>query len=141
MSERPSTRMIDRLLRDYAYLRRVIESIEPTTAGLVRIPLRGIRRGSPVEYIAIRRAELSMVLDAVERAWRSLEPELRYIARLKYRRGLRNYEIVKCCHFSRSALDDRLKAIRDAVAAEIMLLPEAIWKQFESKIEAIEQAE
>jgi len=127
---------IDYLLYNYVYLRKEVELLGAQQSGVVKIPPRGTRRGSPVEVIAIERAELTMVLDAVDRAWQSLTPELRQIARAKYRRGMKNIEIQKRYYLSKSTLDRKLGCIRATVAGYLALVPEAILRRFWGENEA-----
>lgn len=136
MSSELPTQAIDYLLYNYPYLRQEIELLTPAHGGIVRIPSRSGRHGSAVEVVAIERAELTVVLDAVEHAWRSLSPELRKVAVAKYRRQLKNREIEKRCFLSKSTLDRRLGCIRAAVAGYLVLVPEAVMKRFWGRNEA-----
>lgn len=125
---------IDYLLYNYPYLRREVESLDKSPGGIVMVPCRGVRRGSAVEVTAIERAELSMVLDAVERAWRSLTGDLKDIARAKYRRGMRHSEIERRYFLSRATLSRKLSTIRATVAGHLALVPEAILRHFWAQI-------
>lgn len=129
---------IDYLLYNYHYLRREVEALHPASGGLVRVPRRDARPGNPVEAVAIKRAELSMVLDAVEFAWRHLTPDLRRIARAKYRRGWTNREIAKRYYLSLSTVARRLTSIRAAVARSLASVPDAILTSFWRGIDAIQ---
>ncbi len=129
---------IDYLLYNFHYLQREVDSIQPATSGIARIPARDVRPGNPVETVAIKRAELSMVLDAVDFAWRHLTPELRRIARAKYRRGWSNSEIAKRYYLSLSTVARRLTSIRGGVAGVLMTLPDTILTRFWRGIDAIQ---
>ncbi len=130
---------IDYLLYNYHYLRREVEALHPASGGgLVRVPRRDAKPGNPVETVAIKRAELSMVLDAVDFAWRHLTPELRRIARAKYRRGWSNQEIAKRYYLSTSTVTRRLTSIRAAVAGSLASVPDAILTSFWRGIDAIQ---
>jgi len=129
-------RAIDYLLYNCLYLRKEVDLLGSTGGGLVRIPSRARRHGSPVEVLAIQRAELTIVLDAVDRAWQSLTSDLKQIARAKYRRRMRNREIEKRYFLSKSTLDRKLGCIRAAVAGYLALVPEAILRRFWGENEA-----
>lgn len=133
---------IDYLLYNYHYLRREVEALHPSSGGLVRVPLprRGAKPGNPVETVAIKRAELSMVLDAVDFAWRHFTPELRRIARAKYRRGWSNQEIAKRYYLSLSTVSRRLTSIRAAVARSLATVPDTILASFWSQIDSLSDA-
>lgn len=121
---------IDYLLYNFHYLQREVDAMQPATSGIARIPAKDARPGNPVETVAIKRAELSMVLDAVDFAWRHLTPELRRIARAKYRRGWSNQEIAKRYYLSPSTVTRRLTSIRAAVAASLASVPDSILTSF-----------
>lgn len=132
---------IDYLLYNYHYLRREVEALHPSSGGLVRVPRRGAKPArNPVEAVAIKRAELSMVLDAVEFAWRHLTPDLRRIARAKYRRGWTNQEIAKRYYLSLSTVARRLTSIRAAVALSLATVPDTILASFWSQIDSLSDA-
>ena len=89
-----------------------------------------------MEVIAIERAELTIVLDAVDHAWRSLTGDLKDIARAKYRRRLKHAEIEKRYFLSRATLTRKLSTIRATVAGYLALVPEAILRRFWAQNEA-----
>lgn len=128
---------IDYLLYNLHYLQREVDALQPSAGGVVRIRARGLRPSSPVEPVAIKRAELSMVLDAVDFAWRHLTPELRRIARAKYRRGWSNQDISKRYFLSESTVTRRLTSIRAAVAGTLASLPDVILTSFWRRIDEI----
>lgn len=121
---------IDYLLYNFHYLQREVDAMQPNTSGIAHIPARDARPGNPVETIAMKRAELSIVLDAVDFAWRHLTPELRRIARAKYRRGWSNQEIAERYYLSPSTVTRRLTSIRAAVAASLASVPDSILTSF-----------
>lgn len=121
---------IDYLLFNCTYLRKEVDLLGSTGGGLVRIPSRARRHGNPVEVLAIQRAELTIVLDAVDHAWQSLTGDLKQIATAKYRRRMRNREIEKRYFLSKSTLDRKLGCIRAAVAGYLTLVPGAILRRF-----------
>jgi DNA-directed RNA polymerase specialized sigma24 family protein len=102
--------------------------------GLIVVPARGATHRSPVERVAIKRAEISAVLDAVERAWRSLPSDLKEVATAKYRKNMGYKETATRCHVSPATLDRKLQAIRAKVAAELALVPKGVMKVFWTKI-------
>ncbi len=128
---------IDYLLHNYNYLKREVESIQLGSKGFARIPTKGATPGDPVATVAIKRAELSMVLDAVDFAWRHLTPELRRIARAKYRRGWSNQEIAKRYYLSLSTVSRRLTSIRTSVAGVLATLPDMILTRFWHEIDML----
>ena len=129
---------IDYLLYNFHYLQREVDAMQPNTSGIAHIPAKDARPGNPVETVAIKRAELSMVLDAVDFAWRHLTPELRRIARAKYRRGWTNQEIAKRYYLSPSTVTRRLTSIRAAVAGSLASVPDSILTSFWRGIDAIQ---
>jgi DNA-directed RNA polymerase specialized sigma24 family protein len=131
---------IDYLLYNLHYLKREVDILQPATGGLVRVPAKDARLGNPVEKVAIKRAELSMVLDAVDFAWRHFTPELRRIARAKYRRGWTNQEVAKRYYLSLSTVTRRLTSIRAAVAGSLASVPDAILTSFWRQIDLLEDA-
>lgn len=131
---------LDYLLYNYHYLRREVDSMEPGSRGVARVPSRDARPGSPVEEIAIQRAEISMVLDAVSFAWEHFTPELRRIARAKYRNGWSNQKIAKRYYLSLSTVSRRLTSIRAAVAAVLMTLPDTKLTRFWHQIDLLGRA-
>ena len=127
---------IDYLLYNYTYLHKEVELLGCNQGGMARVPPRGGKRSSPVEVIAIERAELTIVLDAVDHAWRSLTGDLKDIARAKYRRRLKHAEIEKRYFLSRATLTRKLSTIRATVAGYLALVPEAILRRFWAQNEA-----
>ncbi len=126
----------DYLLYNLPYLQREVNAMEPTVSGVVRVPACDVRPGNPVETVAIKRAELSMVLDAVDFAWRHLTPELRRIAKAKYRRGWSNESIGKRYYLSQRTVSRRLASVRAAVAGSLSTVPGAILASFWRQIGA-----
>lgn len=135
MTRELSPEAIDYLLHNRLDLRKEVELIGPHSTGLVRIPARGSRPGSQVEFVAIERAELTTVLDAVDRGWQALTPDLREVARAKYgRRHMRNYEVETRYHLSRATVSRKLSTIRAIVAGYLSFVPEATLRHFWLKI-------
>jgi hypothetical protein len=130
---------IDFLLYNRHALRKEVELLSSTyTSGPARIPPRGIKpHGSPVERAALTRAEITMVLDAVDRGWNDLPPDLKRIARAKYGRlRLTNQEIGKRFFLSPATVTRRLISIRAVVAGHLALQNESVVRRFWAKIEA-----
>ena len=127
---------IDYLLYNYQYLRKEVDLLGTNHDGMARIPPRGGKRSSPVEVIAIERAELTTVLDAVDHAWRSLTGDLKDIARAKYRRRMKHVEIEKRYFLSHATLARKLSSIRAVVAGYLALVPETILRHFWAQNEA-----
>lgn len=121
---------IDYLLYNYRDLRREVENLGTRTSGLITIPSRGVSHGSLVERLAIDRAEITMVLDAVKRGWDALTPELRKLARRKYRWGWTYKEQVTQSDLSEGVVDKNLKVVRAVVAGYLALVPQGIFSVF-----------
>jgi hypothetical protein len=140
MQKRLPVKVIDYLLYNYPYLRKEIDSLDSHKSGVIVVPSRGVRRNrSSVESLAIKKADFSVVLDVVDRAWKGLPVELRRIARAKYRRGMRHSEIEKRYFLSKSTLDRNLGCIRASVAGHLALINEVVLQRFWAQIGALWQ--
>lgn len=130
--------MVGWLLYNYPLIADMYQRMEPSiTAKYVDIPLTlSIAGGScKVVKVAIERAAVSSVLDAVGRAIATMHPEQRRIHRLKYREGLTNKDIQRKMNVSRSTIDRRVSEIKAMVARELALVPDDMSEQFWKKID------
>lgn len=136
-----SAAKIDFLLYNRHSLRKEVELLTAHASGPVKIPPRGKKpHGSSVEREAITRAEFTMVLDAVDRGWTDLPPDLKRIARAKYGRlKLTNKEIGKRFFLSSATVTRRLISIRAVVAGHLALQHESILRRFWVQIGALWQ--
>lgn len=117
-------RMVDWILHNLPTLRAQIESIEPQTSTSLAV-LNGRTRplAGGVEGVAIKRASVSAVLDAVDRGIKSLRPEQRRVYRLRYRAGMGRKGICGRVYLSEGSLGRRLAEIRDVVARHLEQVP------------------
>jgi hypothetical protein len=130
----PSHEVIDYLLYQYQDLRREVELLQPRAGGMGMVPPIGTIPKSPVEAIAIERAEMSMVLDAVERGRKALSPDLRQIAKYRYRDKMAVHEIASRIHWSQPTVTRRLNTVRAVVAGYLVLVPESILIRYLDRI-------
>lgn len=88
---------IDCILYNLKTWRRLVALMEPrTSTSVVRLPVATSRPlSSAVERVAVRRALVTEVLDAAERALKDLPPELRQIARFRYDHQMTYREIAR----------------------------------------------
>jgi len=98
-----SFRETEKILFWYRRLRAVAETLTPPShGGLIEFRGKGGRsRGSQVEEVAILRADLSTVLDAIERFTRSLPEREREIVEARYFKKLTWEQVAKVAHFSK----------------------------------------
>lgn len=135
--------LVDKLLYNLPALKEQIEAIQPRGSGSVIVVMMGggkKRSGSPVEKVAIKRAMLSVVVDAVERAIRHLprDPDKKYQAvyRLKYRVGMSYRQIGKRLYFDKDTVKERVDFIRNAVVQYLQALPASALDEFFRQISA-----
>lgn len=135
--------LVDKLLYNLPALKEQIEAIQPRGSGSVIVVMMGggkKRSGSPVEKVAIKRATLSVVVDAVERAIRHLprDPDKKYQAvyRLKYRVGMSNNQAGKRLYMHRDTIRERVDFIRDAVTQYLRALPGFVLDEFFRQLSA-----
>jgi alkylhydroperoxidase family enzyme len=125
---------IDYLLYNYLHLRKEVEQLGLRQSGVGKIPPKGGRPSSPVEVMAIERAELTLILDAVKHGWQALSPDLREVATLRYRKNMGRRAIMKRCFLSEATYDRRLRAVRAVVAGYLGLISDAILIGFWGRI-------
>jgi DNA-directed RNA polymerase specialized sigma24 family protein len=116
-------RVIDWLLYNRRDLRALVEAMEPSSStSLVQIPVRRRQESSQVECVAISRAAVSAVLDAVDRSLARLPKALRRLARLRYEDKMAVHAIARYVHWSERTCYRRLDLIRLRVESSLSLL-------------------
>lgn len=127
-----SPKMIDWILYNLPALGAQIAETEPrTSTSVVIFSGRNVRLpSSAVESIAIKRAAVSSVLDAVERGIKSLHPEQRKVYRMKYRAGKSHKQISQRVYISEETVGRRLAEIRAVVAYCIQQVPQSDLREF-----------
>ena len=111
-------KMVDWLLYNMPVLREQLEAMEPRlTASMVVLGGRRSTRGhgSQVENVAIKRAAMSAVLDAVDRGLMALHPEQRKVYRMRYRAHMSYKQIGRRMYISEETVGRRLAEIRSVV--------------------------
>ncbi len=92
-----------------------------------------IRRGrdtGTVERVAIRRAAVSSVLEAVERGLKVLHPGQRKIYKMRYRAYMSYQDISRRLHVSEETVGRRLNEIRAVIARFLAEVPAADFDDF-----------
>lgn len=125
---------IDYLLYNYDFLRKEVEAGLGRSRGIGQVPPKGGRPSSPVEVAAIATADLTEILEAVKQGWRALSPDLREVARLRYRKKLGRQAIIKRCFLSDATYDRRLRAVRAVVAGHLALVRDNVLRAFADKV-------
>lgn len=118
-------RLVDYLLYNLPSLKEQAADIHPRQTPVYAVLYQRGRKGgsSQVEYVAISRATITLVLDAVERAVKHLPPDCHKVYRMKYRAGMRHWQIAKRTHFSEKTIERRVNFVRDAVSQHLQGLP------------------
>jgi len=111
---------VDWLLYNLPTLRAMVDDMEPrVSTSIVELGVSGSKTGNPVEDMAIRRAEISVVLDAVERGIRALDSEERTIYRMKYRANMNREQIKLRVFLSKPTISRRLIRVRAMIAQHV----------------------
>jgi hypothetical protein len=92
--------------------------------------------GQPTEVLALRRADIQSVVDAIEYAVRQLQPADRYIV-INYCWRQEVWETCKTCECSRWTLRRRLDAITAMVAQTLSGLSRGPWQAYMRLAEAL----
>ncbi len=132
MSQGPrvTLKMIDWLLYNYPLLRDMVNDIEPQVSGSIMV-YTGIKRGtSKVEKVAIKRASLEVVIDALTRALRIMHPELKKVYRMKYRAHLTHNQIAKRLYMSVETVHRRVADVREIVMQYLLTVPMGDLREF-----------
>lgn len=132
VSEGISPKMIDWLLYNLPALRAQIADTEPrTSTSVVVFSSKSVRSpSSAVESIAIKRAAVSSVLDAVERGIKSLHPEQRKVYRMRYKAGMSYRQISRRLYCVDKTTQRRIEEIREIISQHITAVPKADLKEF-----------
>jgi len=127
-----SSKMVDWVLYNLPSLRTLIDDIEPSmSASVVLVPVqKNSHHDSTVEKIAIKRATLSLVIDAVKRGIKTLHPEQRKIYRMRYRAGMSYKQIERKLYISNKTVERRVKEIREEIRGRLEALPPSYLKEF-----------
>jgi len=105
-------REIDTILYNLHLWRKAVALMEPkTTSSFIKLPVRN-EPSRAVEYIAIKRASISVVLDAVESALQGFPPGLRYIVKLRYEKRMTYRRIAKTLDTTKSSIHRKVDIIR-----------------------------
>jgi len=107
-------RQVDWILYNRGWLRAAVDAIGDGSRSLILLGPGG-GTPDPTQTAAVRRADLTTVLDAVDRALEELPRSTRRIARLKYDEKLTYPEIAKRTHFSVRTIERRVRAARATV--------------------------
>jgi len=103
----------EKLLYSYRELKLVVEGLTPSGhGGLMSLDTSSSPKpGSDVEYLAMRRARLSIVLDAVDRSYRTLVDVDRKIVRFGYWDNLPWTTVAERVHMDRRSVYYRRKRV------------------------------
>ncbi len=131
-------KLVDYLLYNYTALRDQAEAPLPKSSASVVVVCfnRQPRLGRPVEQVAIKRATLSLVLDAVRRAIEHLPRDHKNVYRLKYRVGLTHERIAKRLYMHKDTVQNKVHDIREAVTQYLQALPGSALDEFFRQISA-----
>lgn len=117
--DRLEIRAIDCILYNRRVWREYVNMLEPHTGGsVVLLPVSGAT-GDPVASVAVARATVTMVLDAVDRALEHLPRQYRQIARLRYDEQLTYPEIAARVGYSTKTIERRVERIRRRVKSAL----------------------
>jgi len=125
--------LIDWLLYDLPYLRERCEEIMPKTSTSIVLfhPKTKSMVRSKIEIVAVKRAALTQVLDAVERAIKKLPSrDHRNVYRMKWRAGMTIREISKRVFLNPSTVQEKTVQVRDLVALYLQAIPASDIRQF-----------
>jgi RNA polymerase sigma factor (sigma-70 family) len=93
--------------------------MEPkTTSSFIELPARP-EPSRAVEDVAVKRASISVVLDAVESALQGLPSDLRYIVKLRYEKQMTYRRIAKTLHTTKSSIHRKVDIIRKSFRSSL----------------------
>lgn len=121
-------KLVDWLLYNLPYLKERCEEIQPGTSGDIILFFPRSKGGvsSKVERVAIKRATLTQVIDAVEKAIKEFNRQQRAVYRLKYRVGMKPYSrIAKKIKYSEESVGYFVQKIREKTRQKIDQIPES----------------
>ncbi len=138
-------KIIDKILYNFRTWQRLVALTEPVAStSVIRLPVATSSGPSIPERVAMRRAAVTEVLVAVELALKSMPPELRQIARLKYDHQMSYREIArvltkrarrrvgadqKTTRVSISTVHEKVDAIRNICAQHLRSISGEFWAQ------------
>lgn len=140
MTQGITPRVVDWLLYNRRDLRALVDALEPRgSSGVVQIAVRtrSHRSGShrsEVEHVAISRAAISTVLDAVDRALARLPKALRRLVRLRYDENMSIQQIARYVHWSERSCYRKLEIIRARLASSLSLVDDLNMADFWQEI-------
>lgn len=122
-----TSKLIDKFLYDLDFLKDHLESIEPTIVTcMMLVPPSSSTKGnckSKVELIAIKRAAISTVLGAAEKALKTLGSNHAKVYKMRFRQGCSWRQIQKKLFISEKTLARRLTVIRGHVMQYLHQVP------------------
>lgn len=123
---------VDWLLYDLYYLRQCCEEIMPRTSTSIVMfhPRVKTMVRSKIEAVACRRATLTSVLDAVERAIRRQDQEHKKIYNMKYRAGMSIRNIAKKMFFAKNTVQSKVDEVRNDVCLALQDVPASHLREF-----------
>lgn len=123
---------IDWILYNLPALRAQIDDIETQNSTSLVILGQNVKsKNSSVERVAVKRAAISAVLDAVERSIKSLHPEQRKIYRMKYRAGMSYKQIGRKLYISEETVGRRMTEIRAIITQHVQQVSKSEMKEFQ----------
>ncbi len=130
---RVTPQQVDWLLYNLPGLKAVVEAMEPPVSrSIVTRPATQTpaEPGGVVQSLAVRRASISTVVDAVERGLRFLAPEHQRLYRLKYRNLAPRRVIAKKAFLSERSVSRHLGTIRATIALHVGQIPDEMLAHF-----------
>lgn len=127
--------IVDWLLYNRHDIRREVDAIEPkTSTSIVHLPVRARPESSAIERVAVSRATITLILDAVDRAVATMPRPLRRLIRLRYTERMAVYGIARYVHWSERTCYRRLDAIRRRTISSLSLLDGQLLADFWQEI-------
>lgn len=125
-------KLVDWLLYDLPYLRERCEEIMPHTSTDIVFfhPKTKTMVRSKIEIVAVKRAALTSVLDAVDRAIKRQDRVHKQIYRMKYRAGMSVREIAKKTFFNKNSVQKKVDELRMAVMLALQGIPASHLTEF-----------
>jgi len=125
-------KMVDWILYNLPVLRDQIEAIVPKSSTSVVVLSRQNTRDpvSGVEKVAVKRAVVSAVLDAVDRGIRVLHPEQRKVYRMRYRAHMTYKQISRRLYISEETVGRRLAEVRAIIGQYLQQVPDDDLEEF-----------
>lgn len=122
---------IDWILYNLPVLHAQVDEIEAHTSTSLVILSRTVKsKNSSVERVAIKRAVISVVIEAAQRGIKSLHPEQRKIYRMKFRAGMSYKQICRKLYISEETVGRRIAEIRTIIMQHIQQISSSDLKEF-----------